>query len=91
MNGAHPVVAPVLHDALDDVGDVGDAAAADADGHAGAGLKPRGEAAVLELAARLGTDIGQAEVGEILADEEQAGRKHQASSGEPTLSFISNQ
>jgi hypothetical protein len=40
---------------------------------------------------RLCTDIGQAKVGEILANEEQAGWKHQASSGELTLSFISNQ
>ena len=73
----HPVVAPVLHDALDDGRDVGDAAAADADRHAGAGPKPRREAAVLELAARLCTDIGQAAVRKILANEEQAGRKHQ--------------
>jgi hypothetical protein len=85
------VVAPVLHDALNDVGDVGDAAAPDANRHTGAGRKPRGEAAVLELAVCLYPDIGQAKVGEMLADEEQAGRKHQASSGEPTMSFISNQ
>ena len=36
-------------------------------------------------------DIGQAEVGEILTDDEQARRKHQASSARPTVSFISNQ
>src|SRR5258708_5446304 len=87
----HPVVAPVLHDALNDVCDVGDAAAPDANRHAGAGLKPRGEVAVLELAVRLGPDIGQAKVREILANEEQAGWQHQASPGELTLSFISNQ
>ena len=44
-----------------------------------------------DLAVRLCTDIGEATFGEILADEEQTGRKHQASSGELTVSFISNQ
>src|SRR5258708_29629112 len=87
----HAVGAPVLHDALNDVGDAGDAAAPDANRHTGAWLKPRGEAAVLELAVRFRTDIGQAKVGEILAKEQQAGRKHQASSGELTGSFISSQ
>ena len=81
--------APVLHDAVGDLGDVGDAAAPHANRHAGAGLEPRREAAVLELAPGFCTDIGQAEVREILADEEQAGRHHQVSSREPTLSFIS--
>ena len=85
------MIAPVLHDALDDAGDIGDAAAADANRHTGAGLKPRREAALFELAVRLRTDIGQAEVWEILADEEKTGWKHQVSSGERTCSFISNQ
>ena len=78
MNGAIPWSRQVLHDALDDGGDVGDAATSDADGHAGAGLKARREAALLEPCARLGTDVGKAEVGEILADEQQSGGKHQA-------------
>jgi hypothetical protein len=86
----HPLSAPVLHGALDDVRDIGDAAAPDADGHASAGLKPRRESAALELVARFGTDIGQTEVREILTNDEQAGGKHQAS-GELTVSFISNQ
>jgi hypothetical protein len=37
------------------------------------------------------TDIGKAEVRKILANDEQAGWKHHASSGGLTLSFISNQ
>jgi hypothetical protein len=68
------VSAPVLHGALDDVRDVGNAAAPDADGHASAGRKPRRESAAPELAAGLGTDIGQTAVREILTDDEQAGR-----------------
>ena len=75
----HPVSAPVLHGALDDGRDVGDAAAADADRHASARPKPRREAAALELVARLASDIAQTQVGEILTNDEQAGRKHQAS------------
>ena len=67
-----PVVAPVLHDALDDGRDVGNAPAPDTNRHPGAGLKTRSEAALLELTARLCTDIGQAEVRETLADKEQS-------------------
>jgi hypothetical protein len=85
------VIAPVRHNALDDDRNVGDAPAPDTDRNAGAGLKPRREAAGFELAARLGRDISQAEVRKILADEEQAGREHQASSGKETVSFISSQ
>ena len=85
------MVAPVLHDALDDDRDIGDAAAPDTDRHAGAALKPRREAAEFELSARFCTDIGQAAVRKILADEKQTGRKHQASSGALTFSFINNQ
>jgi hypothetical protein len=85
------VSAPVLDGALDDGRNVGDAAAADADGHAGAGPKPRGEAALFELPPRFCPHIGQTPVRKILANDEQARRKHQVSSGEPTMSFISNQ
>src|SRR5260221_5302590 len=86
-----PAAAPVPHDALNDVGDVGDAAAPDANRHTGAGLEPGGEAAALELAVRLCTDIGQPKIREILANEEQAGGEHQGSSGELTVSFITHQ
>jgi len=87
----HRVSAPVLHDAVDDGRDIGDAAASNADGDASAGPKPRREVAAIELVARLYPDIANAEVREILANDEQAGWKHQASSGRLTLSFISNQ
>lgn len=89
--GRHCVSAPVLHGALDDGCDVGDAATPDADSHASAGPEPRREPAALELVARLCTDIRQAQVRKILTNDEQAGRKHQASSGELTVPFISNQ
>ena len=72
----HTVVLPVTHDAVNDRGNVGDASAADADRDAGAGLEPRREAAVLELPARLSPDIRKAEIGKILADEEQPRGKH---------------
>jgi hypothetical protein len=72
----HSVAAPVLNDALDDRGDVGDATAPDANRDTGAGLKPGREAALFELAARLGPDVGQPEIREVLTDQEQAGRKH---------------
>jgi len=72
----HPVSAPILHRALDDGGDIGDAAASDADCHPGAGPEPRREPAALELLACLATDIANAEVGEVLAGDEQAGWKH---------------
>jgi N6-adenosine-specific RNA methylase IME4 len=85
------VSAPVLRDALHDDRNVGDAAAPDADCHAIARPKPRREVAVFELVARLCADIAKAEVREILANDEQAGWKHHASSGRLTLSFISNQ
>src|SRR5438874_6003196 len=75
----HPVSAPVLHHAVDDDRDIGDAAAPDADCDASARSKTRREVAVLELAVRLCTNIGQAEVREILANHEQARWKHQAS------------
>ena len=72
----HSVSGPVLHRALDDGGDIGDAAATDADCHPGAWPEPRREPAALELLARLATDIAKAEVGEVLASDEQAGWKH---------------
>ena len=74
----HPARAPVLHDALDDRRDIGDAAAPDADGHASARPKPRRELAVLQLLACLASDIAKAQVGEVLASDEQAGWEHQA-------------
>jgi hypothetical protein len=67
--GRHPVTLPILHDAVDDGGDVGDTAAADADRHAGTWPEPRREAAVLELSARLSRDVGQAPVRKVLANK----------------------
>jgi hypothetical protein len=87
----HSPSAPVLHGALDDGRDIGDATAADADCHSHAGPKPSRESAVLELLARFAADIAEAKVGEVLAGDEQSRRKHQASSARPTLSFIKNQ
>jgi hypothetical protein len=69
----HPVIAPVLNDALHDRGNVRYAAAADANRDARGWSTSRGEARLLELTPRLCTDIGQSEVGEMLADEKQAG------------------
>jgi hypothetical protein len=67
--GRHPVTLPILHDTVDNGGDVGDTAAADADRHAGTWPEPRCEAAVLELSARLRRDVGEAPVRKVLADE----------------------
>ena len=61
----HPARGPVLHRALDDGGDIGDAAASDADCHTSAGRELRREPAPLELLARLASDIAKAEVGEV--------------------------
>ena len=55
-----------MHDDID----VGDAAAADANRHTCAGLKPCREAARLEPCTRVGTDVGEPEVGEVLANDE---------------------
>ncbi len=87
----HAPTTPVLHGALDDGRDIGDATAADADCHSSAGPKPLRESAVLELLPRLAADIAEAKVGEVLAGDQPSRRKHQASSARPTLSFIKNQ
>ena len=68
---------PILHRAVDDGGDVGDATAADADGQACTWTKPRREAAVVELVPCLSRDVAKAAVRKILADEKEARRKHQ--------------
>src|SRR5262245_59943745 len=72
----HPVIAPVPHDGLDDRGDVGDAAAPDANREPRAAGKPRREPAALQPDARLGPNVDQPTIGKILADEEHAGGKH---------------
>jgi hypothetical protein len=72
----HAVAAPVLNDALDNSGNVGDTPAADADPYPRARLQPRRKAALLELAPRLAPYVSQPEIGKILADEEQAGWEH---------------
>jgi hypothetical protein len=70
--GRHPVIAPVLDDALDDDADIGDAATPDANRHAGAGVNARGEASLLEPATCLRTNVGEPMVRKLLSDEEQA-------------------
>ena len=65
----HPVSAPVVRGAPDDDRDLGNAAAPDANRHASARTKPRREPAALELAARFCTDITQAQIGKVLAND----------------------
>ena len=76
--GAHALRLPVLDGGARDGGDIGDAAAAHADGHAGAGLEARGESGSVKLALDFGGYIGDAAVGKMLAYQEKAGELHRA-------------
>ena len=72
----HARVLPILHRAAHDGGDIVDAAAADADGDARAGLQPRGEIGCRKLVFDLGGDIGNAAAGKFLLDDKQAWKRH---------------
>jgi hypothetical protein len=74
------VTTPVLGDALNDRGDICDASASHADGHAASGTNLLRKPAPLELMSRFGADVPQTAIREALADEKKALRQHQAGS-----------
>ena len=74
-----PCVFPVLHHAAHDGGDVVDAAAADADGDARAGLQRAAKPEAASCFLHFGGDIGDAAVGKLLASNNKAGKLHDRS------------
>ena len=74
--GMHALRFPEFGGGARDGGDIGDAAAAYADGDARAGFKPRGESGVVELPLDFGGHIGDAAVGKVLTHEEKTGKLH---------------
>ena len=74
--GAHALRLKILDGRARDGGDVRDATAAYADGHARSGLETRGEAGIVKLPLDFGSHIRDAAVGETLTHEEQAGEWH---------------
>jgi hypothetical protein len=71
--GMHALRFPIFGGGAGDGGDIGDAAAAYADGYARSGLEARGESGIVKLALDFGGDIGNAAVGKVLTHEQKGG------------------
>src|SRR5579862_6079898 len=70
---------PIVHHTACDGRDIGDTAAANADGHTRSGFHARGEMGSGELAADLARNVTNRAVREFLTNREQAGNQHDSS------------